>query len=129
MKTPIMKSRPWTLLDLARRDDERSEKMYKSWSGTTVAEAEYYRLRGLFWIDLYNGQAFGRPLTFDEAFAQLDFAWRAYAQANNARVENAPKIKYGPCAGQSTIDHRWVNPDMAESDIPDLIYMAGKAKR
>jgi len=106
-----------SLLDLARSDGERAERQYKSGSGTDQAEAEYYRLRRLFWIALHEGQ------TFDAAFKALDDAWRSYTARNNDRVNVAPKIKRGPCAGQSVIAHRYVSPDKAKSNVPYLRAM------
>lgn len=102
------------LLYRMRCDGGLAESMIRSWSGADQADSEFYRLRRLFWVALWEGK--------DHESARADFVarWRAYAAANNARVDAAPKIKRGPSRGHSAISHRWVDPEKAESDIVTL---------
>lgn len=110
------------LLERARFDGETSDAMYRSFSGTDVAEADYWRLRRLFWVDLWNER--------DAVAARTEFLerWRAYAASNNAKVDAAPKTKRGPMSGHSVIAYRWVSPDKAQNDV-DVLQASGLPKR
>lgn len=111
-----------TFLELAKQDGDRCERLYKSWSGSDVAETEFYRSRRAYWIDRYEGK------NHETAFAIFDTNWRNYCNLNNARVANAPKIKTGPSAGHSGITHRWVSPEKAANNILFLVTMSEKCK-
>lgn len=99
------------LLDCMRNDGDLHAYMVKSWSGADQADSEYYRLRRLFWVALYEGK------DRDDARAEFIARWRAYAAAQQKKVDSAPKLKRGPSRGQSAIAHRWVDPEKAESDV------------
>lgn len=102
------------LLDRMRSDGSLAESMLRSWSGADQADSEFYRLRRLFWVALWEGK------DRDEARTAFVAQWRAYAAQNNAKVDAAVKIKRGPCSGHSAIAHRWVDPERAECDIVTL---------
>lgn len=99
------------LLDHVRNDGARAESMLRSWSGADQADSEYYRLRRLFWVALYEGES------REAARAAFVARWRAYAAEQQKKVDAAPKLKRGPSRGQSAIAHRWVDPEKAESDV------------
>ena len=102
------------LLYRAKCDGEHFEFMIHSMSGADQADSEFYRLRRLFWLALRDGKPHA------EARAAFIASWRAYAEAQQAKVARAPRIRRGPSAGHSAIGHRWVPLDKAEGDIEVL---------
>ena len=111
-----------TFLDMAKRAGERCESAYRSFSGTDVAEAELYRLERVCWLNLNNGW------TLEASLWKFDADWRKYAAENNAKVTAAGKIRRGPRAGQSCIEHRWVSPELAECKSNHIRAMAKDMK-
>lgn len=99
------------LLRMMKMDGGMFDSYIRSFSGADQAESEYFRLRRLFWVDLYEG----KPAT--EAREKFIRSWRSYAAQNNAKVAAAPKIKRGPSRGHSAMSHRWVSEDKAETDV------------
>ncbi len=79
--------------------------MIKSFSGADQADSEKYYGMGRVYCNVARGQ----ELEF--AIAAEDKRWRAYAEENHKKVNEAPKIKRGPSSGQSVLSHRWVQAD------------------
>ena len=116
MKTPTQQIEQY--YDRARKAYAQYENALKSMSGSDVADSEIFRLERLFWI------ALSQDVSIDQAFITFNREWRQYAKYNNAKVEEAPKQKYGPCSGQSVISHRWVSPELAETKMIHMRHMA-----
>jgi len=81
------------------------ERAYKSLSGADVAQAPLFGYTADMLACIARGKAVKATV---ELFRKK---WEAYCVLNNAKVEEAPKIEFGPMAGQSTIHYRWVSPE------------------
>jgi hypothetical protein len=107
--------------DLARTAGERERNAYdqrgKLLCGADVAEAPFHSVMRRVWLGLAVGMA---PALVLKA---ADDDWRRYAEENNAKVEQAPRVRRGPSAGHSVIAHRWVSPDKVESITPHVYTM------
>lgn len=111
------------LLNRARFDGEMADSMIRSPSGADQADSEFYRLRRLFWIALWEG--FDRVVARDTFIAR----WRVYAAGQQAKVDAAHKTKRGPYQGQSAIHYRWVPPEKAEQDVDVIQAELGDGRR
>lgn len=119
MKTPITPAQRERLIGFARREDARWAASWNARSGTDRAEGELYKLTH----DFYRSVADGGDV--EDAITVGDTAWRAYAERGNRKVAEAPKIRRGPSAGNSTIHHRWVSPDLFQHKALHLRGMVG----
>jgi hypothetical protein len=91
----------------------------QSWNKKDRAAAYLYRLSQVFYESVANG------LDPEEILAYCDMDWRHYAAVENKKVENAPKFKRGPYAGQSARMDSWVYPDKFSDTRIHLRNMIG----
>jgi hypothetical protein len=99
------------LWDLARNAGRRWEASWAAWSGADQAEGEVWR----YVRDIYVTAAQGGDV--EAAITTADQAWRAYAEANNRKIADAPKIRRGPSAGHSSIGHRYTSPVLLQTKL------------
>lgn len=99
-------------LRLAAWYGERSQSLY---SPTNIhadpTTGERFRLVRLACVAIAKGQD---P---EDAFRDLRDAWGLACAEINTRVDAAPKIKRGPCSGQSVIGHRFAYDGAIEGDV------------
>lgn len=96
------------LFDLARDSAAMADSMLRSFSGADQADSEAHFCARRVYVAVATGSE------LEAALAAEDRRWRAYAAEQARKVDAAPKIKRGPCSGQSVISHRWVSPDKFE---------------
>lgn len=69
------------------------------------ADAYAFRLCQVFYESVATG------VDIEIALEQAEFDWRKYADAQNKRLENAPKFSAGPYSGQSTRHSSYAYPE------------------
>lgn len=117
-----------TILHWIRFHARQSDTPYKnsSWCGSDGITGERYRLVAAALRRIYAGES------LDAALAWYGEQWASFAREMNAKVNAAPKLKYGPCSGQSIISHKAVTPsngDQGELDIRRHCWVASEAQR
>jgi len=108
------------LYALARDMGERYDRGLKTHVGADVAEAWAWWLARCIYVDV----AGGKPL--EQAVQEQNVRWREYAREQARKVDDAPKIKYGPSQGTSVISHRWVPADRLECVAVNVKFMVKK---
>lgn len=98
------------------------ERAYKSMSGADVADAPKHQ----FTASALSAIGAGKDV--DAVIVLFATKWRTYATENNRKVAEAAKIKRGPRAGQSVIEHRYTNPEAFDSIAIFLRQMAPKGE-
>lgn len=100
-------SPPWKerALQQAFRNRKTQLDQQHSRLGSDVAEAPLYG----YVADALAVIASGCSVS--DAIAWADAQWRTYAKEQQARVEKAKKLRKGPRAGQSSMEHRWVSEE------------------
>jgi len=97
------------LYECARQSRALGDAMIRSFSGADQAESELYYGERRVYVAVAQGT------DLEAAIEAEDKRWRAYAESQRKKVEEAPRIKSGPYAGASSIHHRWVSPDGFET--------------
>lgn len=113
-KSPVMDQKlrdhivHWT-----RYYSDRSDRMYQDRQGfikvgADATDAEMYRQVAGALRKVLQGA------NVEEAVASFKKGWKDFQAENNAKVNAAPKIKYGPSSGHSVIGHKWAGDSMGE---------------
>lgn len=108
------------LMGAARNYRAIAEHAYKSASGADVADAPKHD----FTADALGAIGSGKDV--EAVIVLFATKWRTYATENNRKVADAAKIKRGPRAGQSVIEHRYTNPEAFDSIAIFLRQLAPK---
>lgn len=122
-KVPVNAGR---LLESARYARDQASRFYspQCLSGADTADAPRYDLQA----DAFGCIASGKDV--DAVLALCRAKWIAYCEANNAKVENAPRVKRGPYEGTSVIHYRYTSPsawDAVEVFVRNMLAIAESA--
>ena len=80
-------------------------------SGTDPVDGERFR------IVAHAFRRLGQGDDFETVIADARRDWREFAAAQRRKVSEAPKIRTGPRAGQSRIEHKWAGDGEIEANI------------
>lgn len=94
---------------------ERSESLYRTHSGADKIDAERNRMVAAALRKVLLGS------TVAEATQWFKDEWKAFATEQNAKVNAAPKLKYGPMSGQSCISYKYASPCSGEQGETDIL--------
>ena len=107
---------------LAHDQFEQHMRMVNGMSGSDQSDSVIH----LHASHAYKAMARGVPLA--EAIVAEDVKFREAAREVNERVKGASKTERGPYQGQSSMHHRWLNPEGFEHFAhPHMLQMAQRA--
>ena len=98
-------------LEMARQAHKREEYMYNSPSGTDTAEAPLFMFEANMWRKLYVGE------DVETSLGVMLTEWKIYAKGVRAKVAKTKKTSFGPKAGQSCIEYKWVSDEYGEDRV------------
>jgi hypothetical protein len=85
-------------------------------SGADAIDGECYRLIRLAFLSIYNGS------TVQEACDRMVNEWLLFCKEQNRLIASAPKLKYGPTSGCSSIHYKHAEKGLAD-------WMRGEVER
>lgn len=106
------------LSDSAYKD---AEWRLRSPSGQDQSESEIYLEESRVYQAIIRGEE------INQAIHSSRVKFRQYAESNNRKVDESPRIRSGPREGQSWIDHRWLDSGAFDRRINKILYRIDKA--